>query len=171
MKCLGTPDVQLIMKLNTSQTLPGYSYLHWGWVIAPSSGRYDKSPNFSEVEFLLWRSGGQWIFDQMLFSLLHMTWGNWPWSRVNRKNLEIKVVFLLGKSLGVEPLTIFLVNLNIQTLCTDSNFKMILYIYQMWGTIRLPIRDPGEQSTHGLSRGESSRRQVSTGLGNQYTIS
>ncbi len=32
------------------------------------------------------------------FSLVHMTRGHWPWSRVTMKNLEIKVAFLLGKS-------------------------------------------------------------------------
>ena len=36
--------------------------------------------------------------------LLHMTGDHWPWSRVNIKNLEIKVTFLLGKSVRPVPL-------------------------------------------------------------------
>ena len=32
------------------------------------------------------------------FPLMDMTWGHWPWSRVTIKILEIKVTFLLGKS-------------------------------------------------------------------------
>ncbi len=38
-----------------------------------------------------------------IFLLVHMTRGHWPWSRVTIKNLEIKVAFLLGKSVpGVD---------------------------------------------------------------------
>ncbi len=35
---------------------------------------------------------------QGAFPLVDMSWGHWPWSRVTIKNLEIKVAFLLGKS-------------------------------------------------------------------------
>ncbi len=35
------------------------------------------------------------------FPLVHMTRGHWLWSRVTKKNLEIKVAFLLGKSVCV----------------------------------------------------------------------
>ena len=34
------------------------------------------------------------------FPLVHVTRGHWPWSRVTMKNLDIKVAFLLGKSVG-----------------------------------------------------------------------
>ena len=57
-----------------------------------------KKRNFCEVAFLLGRSVGQWTLGQMSFPLVDMTWGHWPWSRVTIKNPEIKVAFLLGKS-------------------------------------------------------------------------
>ncbi len=44
---------------------------------------------------------------QGAFPLVHKTHGHWPWSRVTMKNLEIKVAFLLGKSVGLPCLTFF----------------------------------------------------------------
>ncbi len=57
-----------------------------------------KKRNFSEVAFLLGRIVGRWTLGQMSFPVMDMTWGHWPWSMVTMKNKEIKVAFLLGKS-------------------------------------------------------------------------
>ena len=83
-----------------------------------------KKRNFSEVAFLLGRSVGQWTLGQIY----------WPWSRVIMKNLEIKVVFLLGKSVCTS------ISGHDWWMGNGDEWGLTFFDSSEWGWIGIPIR-------------------------------
>ncbi len=103
----------------------------------------------SLVAYLLGRSVGQWSLGQMSFPLVDMTWGHWPWSRVTIKNLEIKVAFLLGKSVH-EPFNDSFLNIKkrmatnsqLNSFRTRPDFQLLFYILSCPVQFFLPFLFP-----------------------------
>ena len=120
------PDNILLISRNYYSTFSAKMVSHQTGQICPFQYTLpQKKRNFSEVANLLGKSVDQWTLGQMsflqcswqrfaknpiqkfptflpgAFPLVEMTWGHWPWSRVTIKDLEIKVAFLLGKSVKV----------------------------------------------------------------------